>query len=328
MTARGALEEYLQVVLLDDDGIKSRCSRYNREVLKMESAAVTIVFSVNDAYAKYLSVSIQSVICCSDRRYIYEIIVLYMDLSEENIKMLQQMGMDNVHVACKNVSESWERVSASCVTHDDMGGDVPCAHVSKETYFHILVPALLHRCDFVIYSDCDVLFLRDPAMLMKEARERKSTAVIHGVKDFSSIGMKKYVENKRNLLVGQYINAGILVMNIQRAIEEKFADICASLLPHSSEYVFVDQDMINVALSMVSNGLALIDSRWNFQWHPIGKSLLNLCGDVKDDYLKAYENPYIIHYTTADKPWKKPYKPFADLFWNIAKNSPYYYFGC
>lgn len=290
----------------------------------MKSQEIPIVFSVNEGYAKYVSVSIQSIVNCVNFNFEYKIYVLYTDLEENTIQTLQSLGIGNVQVIFIGVSKEWECISKYFVMCNDAAERAPCGHISKETYFHMFITKYLPDHELVIYSDCDVIFLEDPAILLSGIRENKDSAMVYGVINFSSIGTKKYIEDKLGVSPDQYINAGIFVLNVQRAIKEQLIKKYEALLPRMSEFVMMDQDIINVALSAISDGIRLLDARWNFQWHPLDKSLLNLCSSIKNDFICACSAPFAIHYTSATKPWKKPYKPFAELFWKIAQNSPYY----
>lgn len=290
----------------------------------MKSDIIPIVFSTNDSYAKYASVAIQSVIESADSQHLYRIVILYADLNSANIDLLQRMSTENVSVECIDVTTEWQQIEAVLSLQNGEDGKAPCSHISKETYFHIFALKILHNEDFVIYSDCDVVFLRNPADLLDEVRSEDDNAVIYGVRNASSIGTKVYVERKLGISVEKYINAGMFVINVRRAKQVGLSDICKGLLRRSSEFMYVDQDMINMALSSIPNSLVLLDPRWNFQWHPADKSLLNMCKCMKEDFLLARTMPYMIHYTSASKPWKHPYKTYADFFWKIAEHSPFF----
>lgn len=289
----------------------------------MKSQVIPIVFSVNEGYAKYLSVAIKSIMNCANFDFEYKIYVLYTDLEEKTIRTLQNLGSSNVQIIFIEVSKEWGRISKYIVMQNATE-EGPCRHISKETFFHIFITKYLPEHELVIYSDCDVIFLKDPAILLCEVRKNKDSAVVYGVINFSSIGTKKYIEDRLGLASNKYINAGIFVLNVQQAIKKQFPEKCEALIPRSSEFVMMDQDMINIALSEITDGIRLLDAHWNFQWHPLDKSQLNLCCSVKNDFLGACSDPFAIHYTSASKPWKKPYKPFAELFWKNAQNSPYY----
>lgn len=290
----------------------------------MNSVVVPIVFSSNESYAKYLSVAIQSVIECSDDIHSYKLFVLYVDMTKESIALLQQMSTEHVSVECVNVNAEWKHIESVLTLQNDSNDNAPCSHISKETYFHIFAPKLLSDEDYFIYSDCDVVFLRNPADLIEEIRKGDEAAVVYGVRNYSSVGTKVYVERHLNLSVENYINGGMFVINTKSAQKNGWTEICEGLLRRSSEFLFVDQDMINMALDAIPNGLSLIDPRWDFQWHPAEKSLLNMCKYTREDFIKARMSPYLIHYTSSSKPWKEPHKAYAEHFWKIAEKSPFF----
>ena len=46
--------------------------------------------------------------------------------------------------------------------------------------------------------------------------------------------------------------------------------------------------------------------------------------ELFDTYEQARQDPWIIHYAGADKPWKYPHSDYAYMFWRLARRSDYY----
>ena len=46
--------------------------------------------------------------------------------------------------------------------------------------------------------------------------------------------------------------------------------------------------------------------------------------EVYEDYVDAAQNPFLIHYGGERKPWHAPQLPFADLWWQTARKTPFY----
>ena len=70
----------------------------------------------------------------------------------------------------------------------------------------------------------------------------------------------------------------------------------------------------------------LIDPRWNVVWHPI--STPGVMDDFPDSTKQAWYSascdPYIVHYTSAVKPWNTIGIKLSDYFWKTAKKSTIY----
>ena len=43
-----------------------------------------------------------------------------------------------------------------------------------------------------------------------------------------------------------------------------------------------------------------------------------------ENFLKAQEDPSILHYAGNEKPWKFPNMQYAEIFWSYFRNTPYY----
>ena len=99
----------------------------------------------------------------------------------------------------------------------------------------------------------------------------------------------------------EYINAGILVMNLDMMrkihIKEQFAD----LLEKVTYRVAQDQDYLNV---ICKDKTVILDKTWNRTPMPYADRLVM---------------PKIAHYKINFKPWKFDDVPFGELFWEYAK---------
>ena len=56
----------------------------------------------------------------------------------------------------------------------------------------------------------------------------------------------------------------------------------------------------------------------------IAKAISYSPAQLFDEYEAAREDPWIIHYAGADKPWKDPCGDYAEEFWKVARKSAYY----
>ncbi|MGN0961602.1 MAG: glycosyltransferase, partial [Christensenellales bacterium] len=87
---------------------------------------------------------------------------------------------------------------------------------------------------------------------------------------------------------------------------------------------FLDQDVLN---HFCQNRVKLIDMSWDAMMNNAGISLdiaIKAPESIYNEYLKARENPKIIHYAGWEKPWNIPSLDMAEYFWKYARLSPYY----
>ena len=85
-----------------------------------------------------------------------------------------------------------------------------------------------------------------------------------------------------------------------------------------------DQDMINVACK---GRIGLLDPGWNYLWNygfarkrkpPDGPAWF------ADVFEEARSKKYIVHFSSAIKPWDYMHDEDADIFWAVAKRSAAY----
>ena len=116
-----------------------------------------------------------------------------------------------------------------------------------------------------------------------------------------------YVENVIGIRKNQYINSGVLLMNLAMMREKKFSEKFLELFnKYHFEVIAPDQDYLN---AMCHNEILYIDNNWNM---PPNK------------YTLIETKPYLIHYNLANKPWCYDNIKFKEYFWDAAKKSPFY----
>ena len=111
--------------------------------------------------------------------------------------------------------------------------------------------------------------------------------------------MKDYVKNELNIPYETYFNSGLLLFNCEEYRKHKIAEKCMSFLTNNTQVKFVDQDALNV---VCVNKAHFLNMQWNYQWHfeLNNDSVPDYC---KDQYKKAREHPFIVHYSSGKKPW-------------------------
>ena len=105
----------------------------------------------------------------------------------------------------------------------------------------------------------------------------------------------------------QYFNAGVLLMNVKEFRKQGILEQFTKLSDFYYFKVAQDQDYLNVLLQ---GKVLFLDSSNNEQ---VGGRILNNIDNIK-----------IIHYNQACKPWNYKDMPFADKFWEYAKDTPFY----
>jgi hypothetical protein len=283
---------------------------------------VTIILSSSDSFSPYLAVCIKSILLNRSLDKNYDIIVFEREICEDNKKKILSLkdGMNNVSIRFFFVS-------------DAMGSFkfyLNSTRLSQETYYGLLIPYLLPNYHKGIIMDCDMIVKTDIARLYYEDLGEN---VIGGVNDIVLQGWLNDRENKDTYTYyTEYLkiknpykcfNGGLIILNFDKykklITENKISDYI-----NNYKLRVVDQDIFNILLEGKSK---LIDFRWNHMiWvkGAISEAIADAPKSVRDSYFKSRKAPYIVHYAGDVKPWYYPQVEFADEFWDIARQTPFY----
>lgn len=176
-------------------------------------------------------------------------------------------------------------------------------HISLTTYYRYIIATLIPEIGKVLYLDCDMI-------VEKSLRELFNTDIsdyyIAGVEDFGAVYSSKYARE-----LSRYINAGVILINLKKwrsdNIEKKLFETTQLL---KDRLTLGDQDVINV---LMHDKCLLLNHRWNVQ-HSFFKEYVSKNSNCID-IIAATKEPYIIHYTSRDKPWHNNDVPYRDIYW-------------
>lgn len=265
-----------------------------------------VVFSIDDNFANYLGVTIQSLIDNSDKNKNYTVSILYDKLSEKSIENLLLLEESNVKIEFYNVCEYLEKLNIE--------GLDASMHWSVATYYRILIPFLFKDDKKVLYMDCDTVILDDVSKIFEVDLKRAEIAAVF---DYDSVcydkNRIKYIQDKLKLTdYKKYFNAGLILFDIERIEKQTYLNEFLSNL--SKEFLFLDQDILNI---IFKDKVKFLEAEWNYQYHI-------LFPEFKKRYDLKLNKPKIIHYTTSNKPWNAPEYPMCGLWWKYARKTPFY----
>ena len=114
------------------------------------------------------------------------------------------------------------------------------------------------------------------------------------------------------------IRRDFTIEDMQKAMNERYTkdDILPVTLP--------EQDVFNV---IYEKHILYLDTRWNvFPDNTVVMRaiLFNRDFNVIQQWLNDQGDAYILHYAGNPKPWDDPYIGSANLWWSVAKKSPYF----
>ena len=149
-------------------------------------------------------------------------------------------------------------------------------------YLRIFLPNDLNK---VIYLDCDTIIEADLTELYNIDLGDK---LIAGVLDYNMNSCRKF-----DLDYYQYINTGVLILDLEKLRNFNFKDKCLEFIKSFKEdLVYNDQDVINFVLK---DNIFILEDKWNITPNPIKikslpierKKIIHYAGSKPDDPSKC-----------------------------------------
>jgi lipopolysaccharide biosynthesis glycosyltransferase len=193
-------------------------------------------------------------------------------------------------------------------------------HITSPTYYRLLVSELLPQYEKCIYLDVDVIVCVDLAELFNIGI---SEHYIAGVKapgyHFPEDGNKPYCLKNGLPSIDQYINAGVLLINLKEFRDKNLNDKFLEL--YTKSFSSQDQDIINL---VCYNHIKHLPFKYNVMTERIKEyddKLLKVFNRKEID--EARTNPFIIHYAHKIKPWQSLTVVMAEYWWKYSHISPF-----
>ena len=280
----------------------------------VSNKAIPIVMSADNNYFVPLAVSILSILLNRSDSTNYTFYILTPDdFRDEYITVINKILKDN------KLNDAFFISMGNCYINSHLSIN----HTSIPTYYRLSLPELIKE-DRCIYLDSDTLILNDLSVLMEIATDNN---LLHGVRAAGYNWPIRYVKEKAAKLhindLDTYINAGVLVMNLELMRANNISSIFQKLLKEKWESQ--DQDILNSAcygriavLPPKYNSMTKYQNNnfesYNSPMHPY----LRLCY-TSDQWREACENPVIIHFADEIKPWDSLSTPFSYLWWKYLR---------
>lgn len=258
---------------------------------------IPIFFSTDDNYIPYLDVAISSLIANASKAYRYRIVVLNTGLLQENVNKVKQKECDGVRIDFVDISKEVENIKSHLKN---------IYHFSIVTYYRLFIASLFPEYDKIIYLDCDLIVLGDISELYHVALGDNILAAIPDQFVPITKEFKLYTEEVIGVDPAHYINAGVLVINLDQfrkhLIEDQFVDL---ITRYHFDVIDPDQAYLNY---LCRDRILRLPNGWNKQPLPLP------CEGKKN----------IVHYALYKKPWQFDDVIDGDCFWHYAQNSLFY----
>jgi len=265
---------------------------------------IPIVMTSDDNYAFQTSVTIMSIL----------------DHKNENTDCIfYVLNNGKLTVESKNVIEKFHsNIHFLTVDPQKFQNIRVLEHVPIASFYRILISDILAGIDRCLFIDGDTIIMEDLFELFTKDLHNNYVA---GVKDcgiqYSSDIYKDYADKLGIQNMKTYINAGVLVMNLQKIREDNLVE--EFILHMNKNYLMMDQDVINVCCY---GKIEILPLEYNtfFEFY---NQLDKLSGTIfsNEEIKSAIIKIKIIHFAGKYKPWNNIRCKNGNLWWNYAKQT-------
>lgn len=271
---------------------------------------VPIVFATDNNFIRQTIVTLVSILENRKRTYFLDIFILVSKYEKINSGQF----VDRLFEMYNNFNIQFIEIDEDIFSNVNMR----IAHITKPTYFRLLIPELLQKYDKCIYLDGDIIIYDDIINLFIVDIQNY---LLGGVK-IAKLNIDKDEGMKYSKTIGientdNYINAGVLLMNLEFMRKENMVKSfieCAV----TRKLPMQDQDVINICCF---GKIKILPYYFNTYLKEIGtdrNKMDELYGKINVE--KAYGNPFLLHFADEfTKPWKNIGAVMTDYWWNIAK---------
>ena len=259
---------------------------------------IPIFFAVDDNYAPFLGVTLQSIKDHSSRDYTYLIHVMHPGLKKSTIDRLLKMQDENYKVICVDVKHEVKKVGNLLFTRD---------YYTNTTYYRFFIQRLFPQFDKALYLDSDLLVVDDISKLFNvDLGDNLIGAAVEDIMTNVDV-FGRYVEVCLGIDRYKYFNAGVMLLNLKKFREEDIEARFIELLAKFKFRVTQDEDYLNV---LAKGRVCFVCQGWN-------KSPMR-DPSFDDDKLK------IVHFKINYKPWHYDNVRYAENYWDYALKTEFY----
>lgn len=259
---------------------------------------IPVFFTIDQSYAPFLAVALSSAIRNAIPRRRYKAIVLHQGLTAETEEKLRALQTDNFAIELTPMTKNLDMLD------DRMSNRLRCDYFTLTIYFRLFIPAMFPEYDKGIYLDSDVVVTDDIAHLFDTDIGENYIGACNDLSIADVPPLVAYTENAVGVKKEEYVNSGVLLLNLKKMRE---ADLEGRFLYLLNTYHFdcvaPDQDYLNA----ICNGkIHYLPAYWDA---------------MPNDARPPLTKTGIIHYNLFSKPWCYDNVQYEKEFWLYAENS-------
>lgn len=264
---------------------------------------VPVFLTISNDYAQYAAASINSMMKHTNPERNYRVIILYDRLSLPNRWRLRNMVTKNCAIEFRKMKFNLhlQIIRTYCATKTGTGD-----FFSKTVYYYrAFIARLFPQYDKAIYIDSDTILLDDIGKLYDIDLGDKVMAARIDPKVTNVPEFKGYVENALGIPASEYVNSGVLLMDLKKLRKLHYITRMTDLMKDFDvSLVAPDQDYLNLIL----RGKVLpLDDTWNLEPSP-----------------ELPKGAKLLHFNLFNKPWHYMDVDCEEYFWNAAKGTGFY----
>ena len=247
---------------------------------------IHIVLSSSNEFVPYCATTMASILYNANKSKNIHFYILTYNITTKNKKQLDKLKK------IKNCTIEYPIFDEKLL--DMFAGIKIPPHVTKMTYARILIPDILPQIDKAIFIDSDTIVRTDISRLYDiDISKSCFAAVEDGCSEYHANRLWRKSEER-------YFNCGVLVINSKKLRQINYIEqIKKQISLNGFAYQICDQDVLN---DTFHNLIQPINISWNFHHEKFEKMNFYKPKDI-EQYKKILENPCIMHYTGAEKPW-------------------------
>lgn len=200
-------------------------------------------------------------------------------------------------------------LSINIYDFNDLDTELPPikTHISEATYYRMFVSNFItDNIKYLVYLDADIICLNDPASMIKNtiSTMKKEDTSIAALPEKYRAKENKWIQ--RLNLKNYYFNAGVLIIDLERWVDEEAQKNLLSILKQRYDVIKdYDQEVMNIFFNEKYTSLNVYS---NYQATSADPELL----------VKIKEQVIFLHYLGKSKPWsvEGAVKPLSVFYQN------------
>lgn len=264
---------------------------------------VPVFITITNDYAPYAAAAIHSLTHYTNPNRYYRVIILYDKMTFANRVRLRALATKNVAIQFHQMKYNvYLRAIVKYTSSWTGAGDF---FSSAVYYYRHFIARTFAQYEKAIYVDSDVILRTDIGELFDldlgdNAVMARVDPKVEAIPEF-----REYVKNALGVPHTEYVNDGVLLMNLKKLRKERFMSTMIDMMnEYNADLVAPDQDYLNV---ICQGDIAHLPDEWNQQ---------------PSDQLP--EGTKLVHYNLTLKPWFYDDVPQGELFWDNAKGTGFY----